>query len=162
MVKYLLFLGMIILLVGCGNTSSPSITQPKVQAEEPFVQDPLETESKHLTSLSPQYLDESNYTGDELEIVRLINQRAQFLWEGNEEEYLTLFTEDSPLSQIPNYQIQELVIEDEIAFQEQKQIYQAACRIKEIHIDKTESSRGYVFKKDKQAAQAAWKIADID
>ncbi|MBD7966765.1 hypothetical protein [Paenibacillus gallinarum] len=162
MVKYLLFLGTIILLVGCGNTSSQFITQPKVQTEEPFVQDPLETESKHLTSLSPQYLDESKYTGDELEIVRLINQRAEYLWEGNEEEYLTLFTEDRPVSQIPNYQIQELVIEDEIAFQEQKQIYQVACRIKEIHIDKTESSRGYVFKKDKQDAQAAWKIADID
>ncbi|MEF3351931.1 hypothetical protein PV403_01965 [Paenibacillus sp. GYB006] len=162
MVKYLLFLGMIILLVECGNTFYKSITQPKVQAEEPFVQDPLETESKHLTSLSPQYLDESKYTGDELEIVRLINQRAQFLREGNEEEYLTLFTEDRPVSQIPNYQIQELVIEDKIAVQEQKQIYQAACRIREIHIDKAESSRGYVFKKDKQDAQAAWKIADID
>ncbi|WIV20359.1 hypothetical protein QPK24_06605 [Paenibacillus polygoni] len=107
MVKCLIFLGMVILLVGCGSTSYKTIPQPKVQAEEPFVQDPLESESKPLTSLSPQYLDESKYTGDELQIVRLINQRAEYLWEGNEEEYLTLLTEDSPVSQIPDYQIQE-------------------------------------------------------
>lgn len=160
MVKYLLSLGMIFFLIGCGNTSSYKYIEPNVQAEKPSVQDLLVTESKHLTS--PQYLDESKYESDELEIVKLINLRVQYLWEGNEEKYLKLFIENGPISQKPNYQINELVIEDEITFQEQKEIYQAVCRIKEIHTDQTESSTGYVFRKDKHDDQAVWMIADID
>lgn len=111
--------------------------------------------------LNPSYLEESEYEGDELAIVQIINARVKYLWEGNEEEYLKLILENSPLTGFPAYQIEKVELRSDISIQEQKYVFQAVVGTVEYRDKGEDFSNMYVLLKNKEKG-AVWKILDID
>ncbi|WKL00600.1 hypothetical protein Q0F98_26735 [Paenibacillus amylolyticus] len=80
MIVSLLFL----LLVACQNKGN---TEDAQQDEE------IST-SQEKEDIPPEYLDETNYTGDELEIVKLMNARMRYLNEEDEKRYMNLLIQN--------------------------------------------------------------------
>ncbi|ANE47818.1 hypothetical protein SY83_17700 [Paenibacillus swuensis] len=118
-----------------------------------------------LTSCSeathPEYIPESNFTGDQLEIVKLINLRMKYIFEENKDEYVKLTAPNSPVSNPPSYKVKKVKVMEEIHIREQKNIYEASVRTNEVTFNKEEMTYVYVFWKGKQPNDT-WLIMDID
>lgn len=111
---------------------------------------------------TPMYIDEGLYTGDELEMIKLINLRMKYLWEVDENNYMSLFHKDSPINAIPLFKIESTKLRSEISIREQKNVYQAVVSVTELRYDsEDENNPTYVFQKDKKEG-AEWLIRDID
>ncbi|OMF16646.1 hypothetical protein BK131_01210 [Paenibacillus amylolyticus] len=149
MIVSLLFL----LLVACQNKGN---TEDAQQGEE------IPT-SQEKEDIPPVYLDETNYTGDELEIVKLMNARVRYLYEKDEKAYMNLFDPQSPISGMGRYKIRKITSISDIIIQEQKQLYQGAVTITELRENDKEYISTMVFwKKKEDGDNAQWVIADID
>ncbi|MGR6542682.1 hypothetical protein [Paenibacillus tundrae] len=111
----------------------------------------------------PVYLDETNYSGDELEIIQLINARIRYLWEEDEQQYLQLFQENSSISSMPSYKIKTAKLSGDLTIREQRTLYEGVIFLEEVRDDTRESRSMYVFTKIKDEGDSArWKFADID
>ncbi|UPK45538.1 hypothetical protein [Paenibacillus pabuli] len=116
----------------------------------------------------PVYLDETKYTGDELEIVKLMNARMRYMWEEDEKGYMSLFDPQSPVSGMPvsgfsGFKVRKVVSMSEITIREQKKLYEALVMVTELRENEEEVSSSMVFWKKKADGDAAkWIFADID
>ena len=162
-----LILGVMLLLVtACQSKSEPGDAQkPDVSGsmnDEVFVdEDESKVTSPQEEVVPPEYLDESKYSGDELEIVKLMNARMRYVYEQDEKGYMSLFAPDSPISGMPNYTFHKITSMD-IAITEQKKLYQGFVMLTEL-TEGVESFSTMVFWKWKADGDAAkWIIADID
>ncbi|NMI03101.1 hypothetical protein HF638_03895 [Paenibacillus sp. SZ31] len=144
---------LILLLVACQNKGN---TEDAQQDEEiPTFQE--------KEDIPPVYLDETNYTGDELEIVKLMNARVRYLYEKDEKAYMNLFDPQSPISGIGRYKVRKITSISDIIIQEQKQLYQGAVTITELRENDKEYISTMVFwKKKEDGDNAQWIFADID
>nr|WP_154958332.1 hypothetical protein [Paenibacillus xylanexedens] len=163
-----LILGVMLLLVtACQSKTEPEDTQQpevSVSTNEELTVD--EDESAVSTPqdevVPPEYVDESKYSGDELEIVKLMNTRMRYLYEQDEKRYMSLFAPESPISGMPNYIFSKITSMGDITITEQKKLYQGFVIITEL-IEGVESSSTMVFWKWKADGEhAKWIIADID
>ncbi|MBD2843644.1 hypothetical protein IDH44_00455 [Paenibacillus sp. IB182496] len=110
----------------------------------------------------PVYLTTEGATGDELEVLELINRRVQSLWEGDEDAYWRLMAPDAPFTTFPSYRIRELRMVEPVTIQEQQRLFQAVALVEEWRIDEDAPGHAmYVLHKSKEEG-AAWRIADID
>jgi hypothetical protein len=110
---------------------------------------------------SPHYLIESEYSGDELDIIKLINQRIKFIFEENESRYMELFHATSPINGMSKYKLKTVKLLTEINIQEQKNSYFALVKAEDILMSGESYSSSYVFLKAKNT-DGGWKIGDID
>ncbi|MBR2566546.1 MAG: hypothetical protein IKE29_18285 [Paenibacillus sp.] len=166
--KLALILGVMLLLVtACQSKTEPEDTpkpgisgtndESSVDEEEPAVSSP------QGEVVPPEYVDESKYSGDELEIVKLMNARMRYLYEQDEKGYMSLFAPESPVSGMPNFTVRKITSMGDITITEQKKIYQGVVIITELEEGDIESSPIMVFWKKKADGDAAkWIIADID
>lgn len=165
--KLALILGAMLLLVtACQSKTEPENTQKpgtpvstndesSVDEDEPAVSLP------QGEVVPPEYVDESKYSGDELEIVKLMNARMRYVYEQDEKGYMSLFAPDSPISGMPNYTFHKITSMD-IAITEQKKLYQGFVMMTELK-EGVESSSTMVFWKWKADGEhAKWIITDID
>ncbi|MBB6021172.1 hypothetical protein HNR77_002265 [Paenibacillus sp. JGP012] len=106
----------------------------------------------------------SKYSGDELAIVKLMNARMRYLYEQDEEGYMSLFTAEAPVTGKPGYKVRHMISMDKITITEQKNIYQATVKVSELRQgDEMEYNQMMVFWRKKADGDAAqWMIADID
>lgn len=166
--KFALILGVMLLLVtACQSKTKPEDTQQpdvsvntndevSVDEDKPAVSTPQDEVSP------PEYVDESKYSGDELEIVKLMNTRMRYLYEQDENGYMSLFAPESPISGMPNYTFSKITSMGDITITEQKKLYQGVVMITELR-EGVESSSTMVFWKWKaDGERAKWIIADID
>ncbi|MFC4600771.1 hypothetical protein [Cohnella hongkongensis] len=109
----------------------------------------------------PEYIEESGYRGDELEIIRLVNQRMQYMYEEDEEKYMALFQPGSPISGLAGHRLKTVKLLDEIRIQEQKNWFVAVVHAEDVVTTGESFSNHYVFVKAK-TGDSGWKIADID
>jgi len=125
-------------------TSSPTID---VSPAETLTPTPVATPEPSVSTkpLNPSYLEEDGYEGDELAIVQIINARVKYLWEGNEEEYMKLILENSPLTGFPAYQIEKVELRSDISIQEQKYVFQAVVGSVEYRDNGEEYNNVYVL-----------------
>ncbi|MCM3173034.1 hypothetical protein [Paenibacillus sp. MER 99-2] len=136
------------------NNETEQITTENESSSEVVVA-PVEEE--------PVYLDETNYSGDELEIIQLINARIRYLWEEDEQQYLQLFQEQSGVSSIPSYKIKNVMFTSDLTIKEQRTLYEGLVFLEEVRDDGRESLSMYVFTKIKDEGDSArWKFAGID
>ncbi|KAA8785392.1 hypothetical protein EC604_16225 [Paenibacillus amylolyticus] len=166
--KFALILGVMLLLVtACQSKTEPEDTQqPDVSVSTNDELSVDEDESAVSTPQDevapPEYVDESKYSGDELEIVKLMNTRMRYLYEQDEKGYMSLFAPESPISGMPNYTFRKIISMGGITITEQKKLYQGVVIITELE-DDIESSSTMVFWKWKADGEhAKWIIADID
>jgi len=110
---------------------------------------------------SPEYINESVYSGNELDIIRLINQRMKYTFEENESEYMKLFHATSPINGLPKYKLRTVKILEEINIQEQKYSFVALVKVEDIVMSGEAFNNNYVFIKAKNSKDG-WKIGDID
>ncbi|MFX3647825.1 MAG: hypothetical protein ACE3K2_28465 [Paenibacillus sp.] len=158
-----------LLLVACqnqGNTddaqqtidSSPfNVTEKEAQQNEEI------STSQEKEDTPPEYLDETSYTGDKLEIVKLMNARMRYLYEKDEAAYMSLIDPESPILGMGRYTVLKVTSMSEITIQEQRKLYQAVVMVNEINENDEEYSNTMVFWKKKEDGDSAqWVIADID
>ncbi|WP_340401141.1 hypothetical protein [Paenibacillus sp. FSL H8-0079] len=144
---------LLLLLVACQNKGN---TEDAQQDEE------IPT-SQEKEDIPPVYLDETNYTGDELEIVKLMNARMRYLYERDEKGYMSLIDPESPVSGMAGSKVRKIISMDEIIIQEQKKLYQGVVTITELRENDEEASHIMVFwKKKEDGDNAQWIFADID
>ncbi|MCK6074595.1 hypothetical protein [Paenibacillus silvae] len=162
-------LGIILLIAGgCQNKTGPENTQKSAVStsseHESVEQGEGAVSSAQDEDVPPQYVDESKYSGDELAIVKLMNARMRYLYEQDEEGYMSLFTAEAPFTGKPGYKIRNIFSMSEITITEQRNIYQATVKVTELRqADEMEYNQMMVFWKKKADGDAAqWKIADID
>lgn len=110
---------------------------------------------------APQYLDESQYSADALEIVKLFNLRIKYVYEQNTEEYLKLFMPNSPISGLPKYKLLTIKPLSDISISEHKRYFMAVVPTEDIFMEKEKVNNQYVFIKWK-GIEENWMIADID
>jgi hypothetical protein len=159
---------MLLLVTACQSKSEPEDTQkPDVSGsmnDEVFVdEDESKVTSPQEEVVPPEYVDESKYSGDELEMVKLMNARMRYVYEQDEKGYMSLFAPEAPISGMPNYTFSKITSMGDITITEQKKIYQGVVIITELQDDDIESSSTMVFRKWKADGEhAKWIIADID
>jgi len=107
------------------------------------------------------FISEDKYEGDELDIVRLINQRIKYVQEGNESKYMELFYEESPINGLPRYKLQKVKLTSDIEICEQRRFYIAVVQAEDIMETGEMFNSQYVFLKPKETDEG-WQIADID
>lgn len=112
-------------------------------------------------SAEAEYIREDKYTGDELDIVRLINQRIKYLQEENESEYMKLFYTDSPINGMSKFKLRAVRLTEDISIQQQKQAVVALARAEDVVSTGETFNSQYVFIKSKRTHDE-WKILDID
>ncbi|MFB9277875.1 hypothetical protein [Cohnella cellulosilytica] len=108
-----------------------------------------------------EYIPEDAYAGDELDIVRLINQRIKYSQDDNESEYLKLFYADSPINGLPNFKLRTVRLTEDIGIQEQKQAVVAVVLAEDVVSTGESFTSQYVFIKSR-LTDDVWKIWDID
>ncbi|WP_458125923.1 hypothetical protein [Paenibacillus sp. Z3-2] len=158
-----------LLLVACQNkentedaqqsihSSAQSVTEKETQQNEEILT------SQEEEDIPPEYLDETNYTGDKLEIVKLMNARMRYLHERDEKRYMNLFDPKSPISGMGIYKVIKVTSMSNITIQEQRKLYQAVVTVNELKENDEEYSNTMVFWKKKEDGDATqWVIADID
>ncbi|MBT2284886.1 hypothetical protein J7E78_15190 [Paenibacillus polymyxa] len=158
-----------LLLVACqnkGNTddaqqsidSSPlNVTEKETQQNEEILT------SQQKEDIPPVYLDETSYTGDQLEIVKLMNARMRYLYEKDEPAYMSLIDPESPILGMGRYKVLKVTSMSDITIQEQRKLYQAVVMVNELNENDEEYSNTMVFWKKKEDGESAqWVIADID
>lgn len=166
--KLTVMLGLFLFLVACQNKTSmedaqnPAEPSPEVLTVEAG-QNGEVTATTELHDIPPVYIDEANYTGDELEIVKLMNARQRYIWEEDEKGYMSLIDPQSPVSGMTRTKVRKIVSMSDITFQEQKKLYQAVVRVTELKENDKEYNSTMVFwKKKEEGDSAQWIIADID
>ncbi|WP_336760408.1 hypothetical protein [Paenibacillus sp. USHLN196] len=138
-----------LLLVACQNQENTENAQQSIAQEKEVI--------------PPEYLDETNYTGDKLEIVKLMNARMRYLYEEDEKRYMNLFDPKSPISGMGRYKVLKVTSMSNITIQEQRKLYQAVVTVNELKENDEEYSNTMVFwKKKADGDNAQWIIADID
>ncbi|MDQ0721844.1 hypothetical protein QF049_003105 [Paenibacillus sp. W4I10] len=149
MKKLTLFSLLFLLLVACQNQeNTENVQQSIVQEKE---------------DIPPEYLNETNYNGDKLEIVKLMNARMRYLYEKDEKGYMNFFDPQSPISGMGRYKVRKITSISDIIIQEQKKLYQGAVTITELRENDKEYINTMVFwKKKADGDNAQWVIADID
>lgn len=70
-----------LLLVACQNQENTEHAQQSSTSQE-------------KEDIPPEYLDETKYTGDKLEIVKLMNARMRYLYEKDEKRYMNLLIQN--------------------------------------------------------------------
>ncbi|MFS0870307.1 hypothetical protein AB3N00_10185 [Paenibacillus xylanilyticus] len=167
MKKLTIMLGLFLFLIACQDKSNHEDPQEHAEpVSESVTAD--ETQKNGLTSegdedIPPVYIDETNYTGDELEIVKLMNTRLRYLWEEDEKGYMSLIDPQSPVSGMSRTKVRKVISMSDITIQEQKKLYQGVVEVTELKENDVESSSIMVFwKKKVDGDSAQWIIADID
>ncbi|MGQ8871213.1 hypothetical protein [Paenibacillus sp. TSA_86.1] len=165
--KLACIIGMMLLVTACQNQTEPNNAQkPAVEVntnDESVGQGELNVSSPQDEVVPPEYLDESKYSGDKLEIVKLMNARMRYLYEQDEKGYMSLFAPESPFSGMPNQTVRKITSMGDITITEQKKLYQGVVIITELREGDIEDSPIMVFWKKKADGDAAkWIIADID
>ncbi|MDQ0657767.1 hypothetical protein [Paenibacillus sp. W2I17] len=95
---------LLLLLVACQKQENTEDAQQSIDSlaqsvtEKGAQQDEEISTSQEKEDIPPEYLDETNYTGDELEIVKLMNARMRYLYEEDEKRYMNLFDPKSTIS----------------------------------------------------------------
>ncbi|MCG7379088.1 hypothetical protein MH215_18910 [Paenibacillus sp. ACRSA] len=136
------------------NNETEQITSENESSSEVVVEPVIE---------EPVYLDEANYSGDELEIIQLINARIRYLWEEDEQQYLQLFQEQSGVSSMPSYKIEAVTFTSDLTIKEQRTLYEGLVFLEEIRFGGKKSPSMYVFTKIKgEGDSARWQFAGID
>lgn len=123
-----------------------------------FIQGCNETDPE---SSSPQYIDVNKYSGDKLDIIKLINLRMKYIAEDNEKEYMSLFTPNSPINGMSRYKLKTVTLTSEIKISNHKNYDMALVRTEEVFIENEISNVQYVFVKEK-GQDDRWMILDID
>lgn len=169
MKKLTVMLGLFAWLIGCQDkTTSEEAQKPTIPVEESVTEEENKQEEEVTTTkenedIPPVYLDETNYTGDELEIVKLMNARLRYIWEEDEKGYMSLIDPQSPISGMKKFKVRKVTSMSDITIQEQKKLYQAVVTVTEINENDEEYSNTMVFwKKKEEGDSARWVIADID
>ncbi|MEO2214495.1 hypothetical protein ABGV40_26865 [Paenibacillus amylolyticus] len=158
-----------LLLVACQNkentedgqqsldSSAQSVTEKETQQDKEI------SASQETEDIPPEYLDETNYIGDKLEIVKLMNARMRYLYEKDEKRYMNLFDPQSPMSGMGRYKVLKVTSMSDITIQEQRKLYQAVVTVNELKENNEEYNNTMVFwKKKEDGNPAQWVIADID
>ncbi|MEC0126597.1 hypothetical protein [Paenibacillus pabuli] len=147
----------------------PAIPVTKSHTEEAVKQKDDEAAApQEDKGIPPVYLDETKYTGDELEIVQLMNSRMRYMWEEDEKGYMSLFDPQSPVSGMPvsglsGFKVRKVISMSDITIREQKKLYEALVMVTELRENEEEASSSMVFWKKKADGDAAkWIFADID
>ncbi|WP_339183263.1 hypothetical protein [Paenibacillus sp. FSL R5-0701] len=160
---------LLLLLVACQNNGNTEDAQqlidssPQNVTEKETQQEGEIPTSQEKEDIPPEYLDETNYTGEKLEIVKLMNARMRYLYEKDEKEYMNLFDPKSPISGMGRYKVRKITSISDIIIQEQKKLYQGAVTITELRENDKEYINTMVFwKKKADGDNAQWVIADID
>ncbi|OMF67918.1 hypothetical protein MKY66_08175 [Paenibacillus sp. FSL R5-0766] len=139
-----------LLLVACQNQENTEDAQQSSTSQE-------------KEDIPPEYLDETNYTGDKLEIVKLMNARMRYLYEEDEKRYMNLFDPKSPISSMGRYKVLKVTPMSDITIQEQRKLFQAVVTVNELKENNEEYNNTMVFwKKKEDGDKAQWVIADID
>ncbi|WP_440117801.1 hypothetical protein [Paenibacillus sp. QZ-Y1] len=157
-------------LIACQDkTTNEAVQKPAIPVTESHTEEAVKQKDdeaaapKEDKGIPPVYLDETKYTGDELEIIKLMNARMRYLWEGDEKSYMSLFDPQSPVSGMLGYKIRQVTSMSEITIREQKKLYEAVVRVTELREDEEEVWKSMVFWKKKADGDAAqWIFADID
>lgn len=103
--------------------------------------------------MEPVYIDESQYEGDELIFVQLINHSVRFINEENEEGYMSLLASNSVVTAMPKRKISKVEL---VSIGEPNGSHIAVSV--NYWRNEEEQSRMYVFTKENNE----WKILDID
>ncbi|MGW7162389.1 hypothetical protein [Paenibacillus taichungensis] len=157
-------------LIACQDkTTHEAVQKPTIPVTESVTDEAIEQKDdeaeapKEDKGIPPVYLDETKYTGDELEIVKLMNVRMRYIWEEDEEGYMSLFDPQSPVSGIPVSKVRKVISMSKINIREQKKLYEALVMVTELRENEEEASSSMVFRKKKADGDAAkWIFADID
>lgn len=167
MKKFTVLSLLFLFLIACQDkTTNEAFQKPTIPVTE-SVTDEAEA-PKEDKGIPPVYLDETNYTGDELEIVQLMNSRMRYMWEEDEKGYMSLFDPQSPVSGMPvssfsGFKVRKIISMSEITIREQKKLYEALVMVTELRENEEEASSSMVFRKKKSDGDAAkWIFADID
>ncbi|MFS0857535.1 hypothetical protein [Paenibacillus taichungensis] len=157
-------------LIACQDKTTHEVVQkPTIPVTESVTDDLIEQKDdeseapKEDKGIPPVYLDETKYTGDELEIVKLMNVRMRYIWEEDEEGYMSLFDPQSPVSGMPVSKVRKVISMSKIKIREQKKLYEALVMVTELRENGEEFGPSMVFWKKKADGDAAkWIFADID
>jgi hypothetical protein len=157
-------LGLLLILSACG--SKPATTEEISSATATSTHPPTEA----IIS-PPEYIDESKYSGDKLEIVKLINLRVRYLYEENLSEYRKLMWPTSPVNPDPNddsypfprYKIKKVHFRDDIKITEQNNVFQGVVPLEEQTYDDENNIMSFVYVVLKgKKPDDKWMILDID
>jgi hypothetical protein len=162
MKKFTVLSLLFLFLIACQDkTTNEAFQKPTIPVTE-SVTDEAEA-PKEDKGIPPVYLDETNYTGDELEIVQLMNSRMRYMWEEDEKGYMSLFDPQSPVSGMPVSKVRKVISMSKIKIREQKKLYEALVMVTELRANGEEFGPSMVFWKKKADGDAAkWIFADID
>ncbi|QOS77693.1 hypothetical protein JNUCC31_23455 [Paenibacillus sp. JNUCC31] len=157
-------------LMACQDkTTNEAMQKPTIPVTESVTEETIKDKDdeaaapKEDKGTPPVYLDETNYTGDELEIVKLMNVRMRYIWEEDEKGYMSLFDPQSPVSGMPASKVRKVISMSKIKIREQKKLYEALVMVTELRENEEEASSSMVFWKKKADGDAAkWIFADID
>lgn len=157
-------------LIACQDkTTHEAVQKPTIPVTESVTDAAIEQKDdeaeapKKDKGIPPIYLDETKYTGDELEIVKLMNVRMRYIWEADEEGYMSLFDPQSPVSGMPVSKVRKVISMSKIKIREQKKLYEALVMVTELRENGEEFGPSMVFWKKKADGDAAkWIFADID
>ncbi|WP_127539485.1 hypothetical protein [Paenibacillus illinoisensis] len=166
--KLTVMLGLFLFLVACQNKTgmedaqNPAEPSPEVLTVKAG-QNGEVTAPTEPHDIPPVYIDEANYTGDELEIVKLMNARLHYIWEEDEKGYMSLIDPQSPVWGMTRTKVRKIVSMSDITIREQRKLYEGVVTVTELDENDKESSRTMVFwKKKEEGDSAQWIIADID
>ena len=162
MKKFTVLSLLFLFLIACQDkTTNEAFQKPTIPVTE-SVTDEAEAPKEDKGS-PPVYLDETKYTGDELEIVKLMNVRMRYIWEEDEKGYMILFDQQSPVSGMPISKVRKVISMSNIKIREQKKLYEALVMVTELRENGEEFGPSMVFWKKKADGDAAkWIFADID
>ncbi|MDN8592641.1 hypothetical protein Q0V21_28370 [Paenibacillus sp. 11B] len=154
-------------LIACQDkTTHEAVPKPTIPVTESVTDEAIEQkddEAEAPKGIPPVYLDETKYTGDELEIVQLMNVRMHYIWEEDEKGYMSLFDPQSPVSGMPVSKVRKVISMSKIKIREQKKLYEALVMVTELRANGEEFGPSMVFWKKKADGDAAkWIFADID
>ncbi|WP_339272668.1 hypothetical protein MKY59_17340 [Paenibacillus sp. FSL W8-0426] len=170
MKKLTAMLGLFALLIACQDkTTREEVQKPTIPVTESVTEEENKQKDEEITTakeaedIPPVYLDETKYTGDELEIVKLMNARLRYIWEEDEKGYMSLIDPQAPISGMGKLKVRKVTSMSDITIQEQKKLYQAVVMVTELKENDEEYSNIMVFwKKKEEGDSARWVIADID
>jgi hypothetical protein len=155
-----------LLLILCSCGSKPITTEEIPSATVTSTLLPTE-----VIIQPPEYIDENKYSGEKLEIVKLINQYIRYLYEENLSEYKKLMWPTSPINPDPNddsyhfprYKIKKVHFRDDIKITEQNNVFQGVVPLEEQTYDEEYNimNNVYVFLRGKKL-EDKWMILDID
>jgi hypothetical protein len=154
-----------------GSSSSPEASS---NAVDPSAKTDNNSPSADVTASSnpaekqPVYIDESKYTGDKLEIIKLINLEMKYLYEEDKKAYLSLllpnssvYPPDESTFRLPGNKIQHVELQYDPVVKEQKSVFEAQVDLYEYTNDKDRRLATYVFQKGK-GPEDKWKFSMID